>query len=231
MLNNFPNFIFMILIFVANVIGQAENSNHKKLNNHDKQESKIFLSFGTNLSSYLHEEDNWHLGYNIGLTFNITVYRRLSVSIPFSYSRLNATPKEVEGRYYSIINSNIYKKLTNWKVSFAYFEIPILLNYKLFVINKYKLSFMFGPGLAIKVKDFSNIEKTEITEEIIGNQSNESIPQEPQNLLHSAFNINSGVRIHFRRIYIEIGYILYPSEIKRINKLNVISLRLGIAIL
>ncbi|NIU00526.1 MAG: hypothetical protein GWN01_06180, partial [Nitrosopumilaceae archaeon] len=91
------------------------------------------------------------------------------------------------------------------------------------------IGYVLGSGLVIATKDFSRIEKFKKTDEIIGVEKY-GPPLEPQNVLYSGINIITGVRIHVSRFYIDLLYILYPYKIKDINKLNSISLRLGIDI-
>ncbi|NIU00527.1 MAG: hypothetical protein GWN01_06185, partial [Nitrosopumilaceae archaeon] len=102
-MNKYPVFILIVLISTA--ILNAENSFDAKFGIKDKMDSeksskkaKLLWSFGTNLSSFLNEEGKWQLGYSIGFTFNFRVYKNLSVTLPFSYTRINAAPENVEGR-------------------------------------------------------------------------------------------------------------------------------------
>lgn len=245
---NIHRFLFFILVMIGPVSGQNWNSNtttvtnrlvnershHHEIKNKISSEkqlekSKLLWSIGASLSSYLHEEGGWQWGYSVGLTLNFRVYKNLSMTLPFSYTRINAAPKNVEGRFYSLDDNNVYKELTDWQISVGFLEFPVLLNYKFFITNKYYLSYLLGPGLVIAVKDFSSIENVTITDEIIGTHDGVT-PLEPLNVLHSGLNINSGVRFHVNRFYIDLLYVLYPYKIKDINKLNSISLRFGIDI-
>ena len=172
------------------------------------------------------------VGYNIGLTFNFIVFKRLSISLPCSYTRINTAVKNVEGRFYSIDDNYIYKKLTDWQISVGFLEIPILLCYKFCNTKRYKFSFTFGPGLVFAIKDFSRIENVTITDEIIGIY--DVFPIDPVNdnftYNNSGINVYTGIRFNVNRFYIDLLYILYPYDIKEINKLNSISLRFSIDI-
>lgn len=191
--------------------------------------SKFFWSFGTNLSSFLNEEGKWQLGYNVGLTFDFRMYKKLSITLPFSYTRINASPENVEGRTFPNVGENVYKTLSDWKVSFGFLEFPVLFTYKFLSKNNYDIRLVLGPGVVIATKDFSRIEKFTRTDEIIGVEKY-GPPLEPQNVLYSGYNITMGTRFHVSRFYISVFYALYPYKIKSINKLNSISLRLGIDI-
>ena len=83
--------------------------------------------------------------------------------------------------------------------------------------------------MVIGPKDLSRIEKSTRTDEIIGIEEY-GPPLEPQNVLYSGININTGVRFHVSQFYIDLLYVLYPYKIKNINILNSISLKLGIDI-
>jgi hypothetical protein len=235
------------LIFVTSFSGQVWNSSKMTLKNRlinekcdyqeidDKLESEkqqrktnLLVSVGMNYSSYIHQESEWQLGYNLGLTFNFKVYKKLSISLPFSYARINTAPQNVEGRFYSD-DGYIYKMFVEGQISVGFLEFPILFSYKFLTVKSYNFSFTFGPGLVIAIKDFSTTEDVLITDEIIG-MHHGVIPLEPAYVLSSGFNINSGIRFNVSRFYIDFLYILYPYEIKEINKLNTISLRLGIDI-
>jgi hypothetical protein len=236
-LNNMKKYSVFILIvlisttllnarnFVGVELGQKDTLNYKK----SSENKKLLLLFGTNLSSFINEEGDWQLGYSIGLTLDFRVYKSLSISLPVSYTRINAAPKKVEGRTFPNVGDNIYKTLTDWQVSFSYLEIPIISTYKFFSKNNYDIRYALGPGLVIGPKDLSRIEKSTRTDEIIGIEEY-GPPLEPQNVLYSGININTGVRFHVSRFYIDLLYVLYPYKIKNINILNSISLKLGIDI-
>lgn len=194
-------------------------------------EAQLLVSFGTNLSSFPGEEGDWQLGYSLGLTFNIPVYRKLSITIPLSYTRINADPKNVEGRSYAN-DGYIYKTFVNREISIGFLELPILLGYKFYTAKRYDLSFLLGSALVIAAKDYSKTVQPEdvtITDEIIGTHDFPIDPVDTRfTIPNSGLNINTGVRLHISQFYIDVLYILYPYKIKEINKLNVISLRLGI---
>lgn len=198
------------------------------------QKTVVLLSVGTNLSSYLNEDGAWQLGYDLGLTFNIHVYRNLSMTLPFSYTRIEATPKNVEGKFYSH-DGYIYKMFFNSEISIGFLEFPFLLDYKFYSTESYDLSYMLGPALALGVKDLSKPARGDdvtITNEIIGTYNVDSGDVYESDayryLKNSGINLNTGIRFHVSRFYIDLLYCLYPYKIKHINKLNTISLRLGI---
>lgn len=228
-----PAFILIILISTAALsakdsFGVKNGKNDRIASEEQSKESKLLLSFGANLSSFLHEEGEWQWGYNLGFTINIHVYKNFSITLPLSYTRINAAPENVEDRNYPDIGENIYKTLIDWQVSVAFFEVPVLFTYKVLTKNSYNIRYILGPGLVIAKKDFARVENVTKTDEIIGVEKY-SRPLVP---LHSLTlpitNINTGIRFHKNRLYIDILYILYLSKIKGINKLNSISLRLGI---
>jgi len=203
----------------------------------------VLLSVGTNFSSYLHEEGQPRIGYNLGLTFNIPVYKNLSITLPFSYARINAAPERVAGRSYSYdlaektpnpVDYYIYKLLVNRKISIGFVQFPILLSYKFLPKEKYDFSYMLGAGLVIAATDFSTPTQPKdvtITDEIIGTYDTPPIDpttDETFTLSNSGLTLNSGIRFHFTRFYIDLLYALYPYTIKDINKLNTLSLSLGI---
>ncbi|NIV13688.1 MAG: hypothetical protein GWN62_21130 [Aliifodinibius sp.] len=217
----------------STVLG-AEDFNLNRMS--DKMDSEksskksiLLWSFGTNLSSFINEEGTWQLGYSLGLTFDFRVFKNLSITLPFSYTRINAAPENVEGRTFPNIGENIYKTLNDWQVSVGFLEFPILFTYKFFSKNSYDIRYILGPGLVIATKDFSKIENITKTDEIIGVEKY-GPPLEPQHELYSGYNIITGIRFHVSRFYISVLYALYPYKIKSINKLNSISFRLGIDI-
>ena len=186
------------------------------------------VSVGTNLSSFLHEEGEWQLGYNLGLTFNVHLYKNLSMTLPFSYTRINASPKNVESQSIQDVGEYIYKTLTDWQLAVGVIEIPLLFTYKFFSKNRYDISYIVGLGLGFTEKDYSRIEKFTKTDEIIGVERY-GYPLEPQHPTPPLFgNIYTGIRFHKGRFYIDLLYAYYPDNIKEINKLNSISLKLGI---
>ncbi len=225
---------FMLITFVAtaplsakDAFGARNEANAKTASGKQAKESPFLVSFGTNLSSFLGEEGSWQLGYSLGLTFNFQIDPRLSLTIPLSYNRINAAPRNVEGRTNSDIGENIYKTLSDWQVSVVHIEAPVLFAYKFLTKNNYDIRHILGAGIAIGIKDFSRIEKFTRTDEIIGIEQH-GIPLGVQNELLGGGNIITGVRFHTSRFYLDLLYLYYPYEIKDINKLNSISLRLGI---
>jgi len=252
MTSKFLIFSFVILLIAASISGQVwksditnlnklslnENGQQKELDDKsssEKQSKKAiyFLSAGINFSSYLQEEGDWQPGYSIGLTFNFEVSKKISITLPFSYARINAAPQNVEGKSYSN-DGYIYKTFVDREISVGFIEFPILVSYKLFSKTKYDLSYLLGPGLIIAVKDLSKSVQPEdvtITDEIIDTHD---FPLDPVDtrftIPNSGLNLSTGIRFHLSRFYIDLLYVLYPYEIKAINKLNSISLKLGIDI-
>ncbi len=247
--NILTNLLFLF-VMVAFVSGQEKNLrsvtitndpvDEKLLNQQIKNEissakqpgkSKLLWSFGTNLSSYVHRKSEWKPGYNVGLTFYFRVCKNLSITLPFSYTRIYTAFKNLEGKFYSN-DGHIYKAFFNPDISIGFLEIPILFSYKFFTAKKYDLSFIGGSALAIAAKDYSTPiqpEDVTITDEIIGTYDELPIyPSENFTYYNSGININTGIRFHVSRFYVDMLYILYPYKIKGINKLNSISLRLGI---
>jgi hypothetical protein len=203
--------------------------NNKKSSDEQPQKFNFLLSSGINISSFRHEEGSWQLGYSFGLTFNIYIYRNLSMTLPFSYTRISASSKNVEGRTFPNIGENIYGTLSDWQVSVGFIELPVFFTYKFVSKSSYDIRYVFGTGVVVAKEDLSRIENFRRTDEIIGIEKY-APPLEPQNVLSSGFNISTGFRFHISQFYIDLLYSLYPYEIKEINKLHSISLRLGIDI-
>lgn len=227
-------FFFMCLILTTTLSAKdafsvRNETNAKTASEKQVKESPFLVSFGTNLSSFLGEEGSWQLGYSMGLTFNIQIDPRLSLTIPLSYNRINAGPRKVEDRTNSDIGQYIYKTLSDWQVSVVHIEVPVLFTYKFLTKNSYDIRYLLGAGIAVGIKDFSKIEKFTKTNEIIGIEQHGISLGVPNELLGGG-NIITGVRFHASRFYIDLLYLYYPYEIKDINKLNSISLRLGIDI-
>jgi len=225
---------FMLITFVAtaplrakDAFGVRDETNAKTAPGKQARKSPLLISFGTNLSSFLGEEGSWQLGYSLGLTFNIQIDPRLSLTIPLSYNRINAAPRNVEDRTNSDIGQYIYKTLSDWQVSVAHIEVPVLFAYKFLTQNSYDIRYLLGAGIAVGIKDFSRIEKFTRTDEIIGIEQHGISFGVPNELLGGG-NIITGVRFHKTRFYIDLLYVFYSQKIKEINKLNSISLRLGI---
>jgi len=194
-----------------------------------KSKKGVFLlSAGCNISSYLFEDGEWQLGFRLGFTFNIRASKKVSITLPCSYTRINATPKNVEGASYSSYFDNryIYRNYTDWQISVGFLEIPILLSYKFYNTRRYNVRFTIGPGIAIAIKDFSRIENVTITDEIIGTYDVEPIDSYEYHFTYSnsGFNLNTGIRFNISRFYLDLMYIFYPYTIKDINNLNTISL-------
>ncbi len=215
-------------------LGYAATSSvvqNEKLSSKQMKKSKLLLSVGTNLSSYPGEEGRWQWGYSIGLTFNIiNIHENLSMILSFYYDRINTALKNVEGRTYTFLaGENIYKTLSDLQVSIVHIEAPLLFSYKILTKNKYDISYILGAGIAIGIKDFSRVEKFTRTDEIIGVEQlpfPSGIPYE----LKDGWNIITGVRFHVDQLYLDLFYTLYPYNVKDINRLNSISLKLGIDI-
>lgn len=203
------------------------------IQNEEKEKSNkgvLLLSIGVNISSYLFEDGDWDLGYNFGLTFNIRLFKKLFITLPFSYTRINASPKNIEGYFYSYSPENyIFKMFKDYQISIDFLEFPILLNYKFYKKRNYNFSILFGPGLIISVKDYSKTENSIITDEIIGTY--DTMPVDPHEFItiaNSGLNFNTGIRFNISRFYFDLVYSLCPYTIKEINKLNSISLNLGV---
>lgn len=231
-----PAFILIILISTATLSAKDSFGDENEINDttafeKESKRSILFFSLGANLSTFLYEEDEWQLGYNLGFTINIHVYKNFSITLPLSYTRINAALRNVEGKYYSN-DGYIYKAFVNRKISVGFLEFPILFSYKFFSTKSYDLSCILGPGLVIAAKDFSKPVQPEdvtITDEIIGTHNFPIDPVDTRfTIPNSGLNVNTGIRFHISRFYIDLLYVLYPYEIKNINKLNSISLRLGI---
>ncbi len=227
---------FMLMIFVAiaplnakDAVDAGNKINAKTASENQPKESPVLVSFGTNLSSFLGEKGKWQLGYNAGVIFNFRVSENLSMTLPISYIRINAAPENVEGRTHPIIpGKNIYKTFNDWYVSVVYIEAPLLFSYKFLTKDNYDIRYFLGAGLPIGIKDFSRIENSVRTDEILGVKEYTSFgtPHE----LKGGVNIITGVGFHVSRLYLDLLYAIYPYEVKDINKLNSISLRLGIDI-
>ena len=245
---------FMLITFVAtaplrakDAFGVRDETNAKTASGKQSRKSPFLVSFGTNLSFYPGEEGDRQLGYSFGLTFNFRVYKNLSMTLPISYTRINTALENVEGAsgtYFS--GDTLYKTLRDWQVSAAFFEVPLLFIYKFPTKNNFEISYILGPGLAFAAKDFSKIENFTRTDEIIGIDDGliSLDPSTPD--LRSVINIITGVRLHISRFYLDLLYTFYsddikiiyklnstpryPTGIKTINKLNSISVKLGIDI-
>ena len=230
---------FILITFVATAPLSAKDAFGIKNGKNDnttpqkrRGNAPVLVSFGTNLSSYLGEEGQWQLGYSFGITFNFGVYKNLSMTLPISYTRINAAVKNFESKSYSS-DGNIYKTLFDREISVGFLDFPILFSYNFFPTKKYDLKYLLGTGLIIGVKDFwKPPDNVTITDEIIGTHNIDihDFPLDPAKPSNTGVNINTGVRFHVSRFYIDVLYILYPYTIKGINKLNAISLRLGIDI-
>ncbi len=226
-------FTFLILTGPLNAnefFGEKNGENDKTLAQNQSKRSPLFVSYGTNLASFSGEEGGWKPGYSIGLTFNFPIYRNLSMTLPLSYTRINAAPKNVEDRTYpDHSGDNIYKTLRDWQVSIIFFEVPVLLSYRLLTQKSYDFRYILGFGAAFAAKDFSEVKKYTETDEIIGVENIPSVDP-PNYKLHSDINITTGVRFHLHRFYLDFLYTFYPYDIKDIAPLNSISLKLGIGI-
>lgn len=213
------------------------------------KESPLLASIGTNLSSYPGEEGRWQLGYSIGFTFNYRVYKNLSMTLPISFTRINTVLENLEGAGINPSTGDIhtlYKTLRDWQISAAFFEIPLLFILE-FPTKNFELGYILGPGLAIAVKDFSKLENFTITDEILGLDDGNEPVDPATGELRSVINIITGVRLHVSRFYLDLLYTFnpdhikiitkldreskyFPNAVKRINKLNIISLKLSLNI-
>ena len=231
---------FMLITFVStaplsakDAFGARNETKAKTAFGKQAKKSPFLVSFGTNLSSFSGEEGDWQLGYNLGLTFNRHLYKNLSITLPLSYTRINTAPKNVEGKSYGN-DGFIYRAFIDREISVGFLEFPILLSYNFSPTKKYETNYLLGFGLVLAAKDFSKVVQPEdvtITNEIIGTHDFPLDPVDTRFFIpNSGININTGVRFHVSRFYIDILYTLYPYTIKEINKLNSISLRLGIDI-
>ncbi|RMD48009.1 MAG: hypothetical protein D6830_07730 [Ignavibacteria bacterium] len=227
-------FIFLMAtaaLSAKDAFGIKNEMNEKTASEKQTGRSPVLVSVGANLSSYPGEEGAWQLGYSIGLIFNIiNIHKNLSMILPFYYVRINTAPKNVEGRTYTFLaGEKIYKTLSDLQVSIVHVEAPLLFSYKFLTKNKYDISYILGAGIAIGIKDFSRVEKFTRTDEIIGVEQ-PPFPSGIPNELKDGWIIITGVRFHVHRLYLDLFYALYPYDVKDINRLNSISLKLGIDI-
>ncbi|RMD48010.1 MAG: hypothetical protein D6830_07735 [Ignavibacteria bacterium] len=224
-------FTFLILTGPLNAndfYGEKNGENDKTLPQKQSKKSSLLFSYGTNLSFFSGEEGGWRPSYSIGLTFNFPIYRNLSMTLPLSYIRINAAPKNVADRTY-FGSDTVYKTLSDWEVSIVFFEVPVLLSYRFLNQKSYDFRYVLGFGLAFAVKDFSELKKFTRTDEILGIDYTSPVDY-PNYKLHSDINITTGVRFHLGRFYLDLLYAFYPYDIKDIAPLNSISLKLGIGI-
>jgi len=230
---------FFLIIFVGNIQSYSPSIPLGNQNQDISGETKIkstkgifYLSAGINISSYLIEKSEVQLGYSFGFTFNIMLSNYAFITLPFSYTRINTAPKDVEDYYYSYPPSNyIYKRLVDYQLSLGFLEFPVLLGYEFYENQGYNLNFIVGPGLVISIKDYSKVENSTITDEVIGIY--DTLPLENSFngdpvVANSGFNLNLGVRFNVSRFYFDLIYALYPYKIKDINKLNTLSLTFGV---
>lgn len=191
----------------------------------DKPNKKVGLlwSAGPNISKYISEDGDWRIGYRLGLTFNVRIANKSAFTFPFSYTRIHATPKRVEGKSYAN-DGYLYKVFVNRDISVGFIELPILFSYNFFSTKKYKFSYLLGTGLVIAVKDYSKLVQPEDvtrTDEIIGTHNFPVDPVETRfTIPNSGLNVSTGIRINVSRFYFDILYVIYPYDIKEINKLN-----------
>jgi hypothetical protein len=235
------------MILVVPILGHGKNSekitiNNRHINNiileekyNEKPSSGIYenhyhllVSLGVNASTFLHEESEWQLGYSLGFIMNFKLYKNFSLTLPFSYTRINTAVKNVEGRYYSYSDPYIYKTLSNRQISVVFFEIPILVSYKFLTGKRMNLSLLLGSGLAIASKDNSKLESVTLTEEITGLHHG-NYPLEPQNSFSSGLNIYAGIRFQANRFFIDALYYFYQYEIKDIDQISTVSVRFSLA--
>ena len=243
-------FVIVILFSMAPLV--AKNSSETKSVGNDNTirqkesgKSHYFVSFGTNMSGFPGEKGKWKIGYTLGITFKFRVYKNLSMSLPFSYNRINAALKNVEGKTDPGYGEDVYKTLSDWQIKVVFFEVPLLFTYKFLAKSSYDVRYICGPGLSFAVKDFSKLNFTR-TDEILGiSQYSSSVDPETY-ALRSSFNIITGVELHISRYYLNLLYTFYlnnikgisklystskyPHALKRINNLNSISVKLSIDI-
>ncbi len=241
-------FIFLITtapLNAKNPNGVTDGENNKTTAQKRPEKPPILVSYGINFSSYLGEKGEGQLGYSHGLTVNFRIYKNLSMTLPFSYTRINAALENVEGKTDADLGENVYKTLSDWQISAVFFEVPLLFTYKFPTKNSYDFGFVFGPGLAFAIKDYSKLKFTRTDEILEISRYGASIDPETHKL-RSALNIITGVRFHINRFYLDLLYTFYPEDIKgiyklhgtsqyphgikSINNLNSISLKLGIDI-
>ncbi len=244
--------LFILLMATATLsakdpFGIKNEMDEKTASEKQTGRSPVLVSVGTNLSFYPGEEGRWQLGYSIGLTFNYRIYKNLSMTIPLSYTRINTALENLEGTSDAPFSGDtLYKTLSDWQISAAFFEIPLLFIFE-FPTKNFELGYILGPGLAIAVKDFSKLENFTRTDEILGLDDHYDPVDPDTDELRSAINIITGLRLHINRYYLDLLYTFYlnhikyinkldresiyfPNGIKRINKLNSISLKLSIDI-
>jgi len=245
---------FMLITFVATAPLSAKDTfsarnktNAKTATGKQAKESPFLISIGTNLSFYPGEEGQPQLGYSLGITFNFRVQKNLSMTIPLSYTRINTALDNLEGAGgASFPGDTLFKTLRDWQISAAFFEIPLLFIFE-FPTKNFELGYILGPGLAIAVKDFSKLESFTRTDEILGLDDRIDSVDPATSELRSVINIITGVRLHIGRYYLDLLYtfnpdhikiidkldresIYFPNGIKRINRLNSISVKLSIDI-
>ncbi len=216
---------FMLITFVAtaplsakDAFGARNEANAKTAFGKQAKKSPFLVSFGTNLSFYPGEEGDRQLGYSFGIVFNFNIYNNLSMTLPVLYTRINTALKNVEGKTQLHFEEIVYKTLSDWQISAAFFEVPLLFTYKFLTMNSYDINYVLGPGLAFAVNDYSKLKFTR-TDEILGvSEYNPSIDPETHEL-RSTLNIITGVRFHINRFYLDLLYTFYRNNIKGIYKL------------
>jgi len=192
---------FMLMTFVAtaplsakDAVDAGNKTNTKTASEKQAKEPPGLVSFGTNLSSFQGEDGQWQLGYSLGLTFNIHIYRNLSMTLPISYTRINAAPENVKDRNFPDPGESIYRILIDWQVSVGFFEVPALFTYKFITKSSYDIRYLLGAGLVVAKKDYSKIENITKTDEIIGVERY-GHPLEPQHSLDFPItSISTGIR-------------------------------------
>ena len=190
------------------------------------------VSAGINTSSYLNEDGGWQLGYRLGWTFNFKVSKFVVVSLPFAYVRINAYQQNVEGSYYSHDNY-VYRTYKDWHISLSFFEFPILLSYKFYNAERYNLSFSFGPGIKIAIKDYSGQPTYTFTDEIIGTHDGQRFDSIDSGdsygyFRNSGMNFYTGIQFNLRRFYLDLLYTINPFNIKDLKSLHTLSLIISI---
>lgn len=221
---------FYVSIPPSSALGlNAENNFQKfneKVDTQDKKEVKVLLSAGGNISKYISEMGDWQFGYRLGLTFIRNISSKIEITIPFSYIRTHAMPEKVKGKSYAN-DGNIYRTFVDRDIAVGFIELPLLFSYNVYSAKTYNLHYLFGPGLVIAAKDYSKLiepKDVTITDEIIGTHNFPLDPVETRfTIPNSGLNVNTGIRFNVSRFYFDLLYVLYPYDVKEINKVNSIS--------
>lgn len=228
-MGNFKTIIFLLLFSNAFLSAKSELQQKKDddVNSKKNQKTLVLVTAGSNISKFISEKGNWQVGYSVGLTFDNYHNNRLTITLPISFNRINALPKEIKSRSFPSVGENIYRTLIDWNFSVFYLEIPVLFAYKIYTFNNYSLRFILGPGLIFTLNDNSNVKNVIKTDEILGVEEY-GPPLEPQYSLDKiTSSLNTGIRLQRSRFYFDLIYSLNPNNLKKINKINTLSLKVS----